>query len=109
MFVSPLKEDLASTSFGSLKLSGIQSPFASVQVETRNTLQAFIVNASRLRIPVSFHNEVLLSAAPQGTNFPLPVTLGASWNESLVARVHEVRQVASGLIRPAAGRVVCTQ
>ena len=56
----------------------------------RNALQSFVVNASRLSIPVSWHNEVLLSAAPQATNFPLPVSLGASFNRTLVERVHEV-------------------
>jgi beta-glucosidase len=89
-FTGDFKKDLGKTSFGSLKLSGIQTDVAAEQVATRNELQAYIVNASRLRIPVSFHNEVLLSAAPQATNFPLPVTLGASWNESLVELVHDV-------------------
>ena len=39
-FVSPLKEQLSSTSFGSLKLSGIKTDLAGVQVATRNQLQA---------------------------------------------------------------------
>lgn len=48
------------------------------------------MNASRLHIPVSWHNEVLLAAAPEATNFPLPVTLGASFNRTLVQAVHEI-------------------
>lgn len=55
-----------------------------------SSLQAFVVNASRLHIPVSWHNEVLLAAAPEATNFPLPVTLGASFNRTLVEAVHEI-------------------
>ena len=35
-------------------------------------------------------NKVLLSAAPQATNFPLPVTLGASFNTTLVQAVHQI-------------------
>ena len=63
---------------------------ATEQVTLRNELQAFVVNSSRLHIPVSFHNEILLSAAPQAANFPLPVALGASFNESLVESVHAI-------------------
>ncbi len=89
-FHGTFKEELGSTSFGSLKLSGIDTDVAGQQVALRNQLQKFIINASRLSIPVSFHNEILLSAAPQGTNFPLPVTLGASFNVTLVKTVHEI-------------------
>ena len=89
-FIGDFKENLSSTSFGSLKLSGISTQVAAEQVSIRNGLQAYIVNKSRLSIPVSWHNEVLLSAAPQATNFPLPVSLGASFNESLVEAVHDV-------------------
>jgi beta-glucosidase len=89
-FKGAWKVDLGNTSFGSLKLSGIQTDKSAEQISVRNELQAFIINASRLSIPVSFHNEVLLSAAPQATNFPLPVTLGASFNETLLELVHEV-------------------
>jgi len=90
MFKDALKADLGSTSFGSLKLSGVTTQLAGVQVALRNELQAFVLNASRLSIPLSWHNEVLVSAAPQATQFPLPVTLGASWNETLLTAVHEV-------------------
>jgi beta-glucosidase-like glycosyl hydrolase len=89
-FVGDFKKSLGKTSFGSLKLSAIDTQIASEQVAIRNELQAFVVNSSLLHIPVSFHNEILLSAAPQATNFPLPVALGASFNESLVKSVHEV-------------------
>jgi beta-glucosidase len=89
-FKGAFKADLGKTSFGSLKLSGVQTDKASEQISLRNELQAFIINTSRLSIPVSWHNEVLLSAAPQATNFPLPVTLGATFNESLLEKVHEV-------------------
>ena len=89
-FVGDFKKSLGKTGFGSLKLSAISAQKATDQVAIRNSLQAFVVNSSRLSIPVSFHNEILLSAAPQATNFPLPVTLGASFNESLIESVHEV-------------------
>ena len=89
-FTGALKADLGATSFGSLKLSGVATQLAGEQVALRNELQAFVLNASRLSIPLSWHNEILVSAAPQATQFPLPVTLGASWNDSLLERVHEV-------------------
>ena len=60
-FTGDFKADLGKTSFGSLKLSGIETDSAEEQVALRNELQAFIVNASRLNIPVSWHNEVLVS------------------------------------------------
>ena len=59
-FTGDFKADLGKTSFGSLKLSGIETDSAKEQVALRNELQAFIVNASRLSIPVSWHNEVLV-------------------------------------------------
>eukprot|EP00729_Bicosta_minor_P012314 gene12314-21796_t len=89
-FQGDFKAKLGTTSFGSLKLSGVSTDYAGVQVAIRNELQAFVVNASRLHIPVSWHNEVLLAAAPEATNFPLPVTLGASFNRTLVEAVHEI-------------------
>lgn len=57
-FVGDFKAQLSATSFGSLKLSGVQTSLAGEQVAIRNELQAHIVNASRLHIPVSWHNEV---------------------------------------------------
>ena len=51
-FVSPLKEQLSSTSFGSLKLSGIKTDLAGVQVATRNRLQARPRGSWSLRRPL---------------------------------------------------------
>ena len=46
----------------------------------RNAVQAAFMNASRLRIPVSFYEETLRSAGVYGsTVFPPGVGLGATW------------------------------
>lgn len=57
---------------------------------TRNKLQNAIINGSRLGIPVAFIHESLHGGASGGTVFPMPLTLGASWNTSLVTAVYDV-------------------
>jgi beta-glucosidase len=56
----------------------------------RNQLQAIFINSSRLHIPLSWPQETLASGGPNGVLFPLPITLGASWNITLVEAVHRV-------------------
>ena len=57
-------------------------------VKNRNALQTAIMNASRLKIPVSFSQEALHSGAAGGTVFPESVTMGASWDVSLVQEIY---------------------
>jgi len=50
-----------------------------------NAIQKFFLENSRLGIPVMFHEECLHGhAAPDGTSFPQPIALGATFNPELV-------------------------
>ena len=53
--------------------------------ELSNAIQKFFLENSRLGIPVMFHEECLHGhAAPDGTSFPQPIALGATFNPELV-------------------------
>jgi len=53
--------------------------------ELTNDIQRFFLENSRLGIPVLFHEECLHGhAAPEGTSFPQPIALGATFNPELV-------------------------
>jgi len=53
--------------------------------ELTNAMQKFFLEESRLGIPVIFHEECLHGhAARDGTSFPQPIGLGATFNPSLV-------------------------
>ena len=53
--------------------------------EGTNKYQSFLVNETRLGIPVSFFSETTHSGGVTGTTvFPMPVGQGATWNTSLV-------------------------
>lgn len=78
------------TSFGAQKLSGFAQTTAAELVAARNQEQAFFVNNSRLHIPLVWHQETLNSCGPQGTLFPLPVSIGSTWNVSLARKLGEV-------------------
>src|SRR5262249_48217288 len=55
------------------------------QAELTNDIQRFFVENSRLGIPVIFHEECLHGqAAVEGTSFPQPIALGASFDPGLV-------------------------
>jgi beta-glucosidase len=56
--------------------------------ELTNAIQKFFLENSRLGIPVMFHEECLHGhAAPEGTSFPQPIALGATFNPDLVERL----------------------
>jgi beta-glucosidase len=56
--------------------------------ELTNDTQRFFVESSRLGIPVIFHEECLHGhAAPEGTSFPQPIGLGATFDPDLVERL----------------------
>ncbi|HEY6445836.1 MAG TPA: glycoside hydrolase family 3 N-terminal domain-containing protein [Acidobacteriaceae bacterium] len=56
--------------------------------ELTNAIQKFFLEQTRLGIPVIFHEECLHGhAAPEGTSFPQPIALGATWNPELVERL----------------------
>ena len=58
-------------------------------IQFRNSLQAAIMNNSRLKIPVSFHQETL-HGAMAGVIFPMPVSQGATWNVQLVEQIASI-------------------
>ena len=58
-------------------------------VELTNAIQRFFVEESRLGIPVVFHEECLHGhAAKEGTSFPQPIGLGATFDPGLVERLY---------------------
>lgn len=57
--------------------------------ELTNAIQRFFVEETRLGIPVIFHEECLHGhAAPEGTSFPQPIGLGATFDPGLVERLY---------------------
>jgi beta-glucosidase len=61
------------------------------QAELTNAIQKFFIENSRLGIPVIFHEECLHGqAAPDGTSFPQPIGLGATFNPDLVRKLFEM-------------------
>ena len=57
--------------------------------ELTNDIQRFFVERTRLGIPVIFHEECLHGhAAPEGTSFPQPIGLGATFDPDLVERLY---------------------
>ena len=55
--------------------------------ELTNAIQKFFLENTRLGIPVMFHEECLHGhARPDGTSFPQPIGLGATFNPELVER-----------------------
>ena len=59
------------------------------QAVLTNKIQQFFIEESRLGIPVIFHEECLHGqAAKDGTSFPQPIALGASFNPDLVEALY---------------------
>ena len=59
--------------------------------EFTNAVQKWLLENTRLGIPVMFHEEALHGfVAPQATHFPVPLGLGATWNPALVERAMAV-------------------
>jgi beta-glucosidase len=53
-----------------------------------NAIQKWVMENTRLAIPVMFHEEALHGlAAPAGTNFPVPIALGSTWDPALIERI----------------------
>ena len=57
--------------------------------ELTNAIQRFFIESSRLGIPVMFHEECLHGhAAKEGTSFPQPIGLAATFDPDLVERLY---------------------
>ena len=67
-------------------VGGLQcSSDAATCVSKINALQAILKNSTRLGIPVSVFAETThTGGSPNSTVFPMPVTLGAAWNTTLM-------------------------
>jgi beta-glucosidase len=53
-----------------------------------NAVQKWLIENTRLGIPVMFHDEILHGhMAQKGTSFPQPIALASSWDPDLVSRV----------------------
>ena len=62
---------------------------AKQMAELTNAIQKFFIEHSRLGIPVMFHEECLHGhAANEGTSFPQPIGLGATFNSELVEKLY---------------------
>ncbi len=54
-----------------------------------NAVQKWVLENTRLAIPVMFHEEGLHgNQAPGSTNFPVPIAMASSWNPALLDRVY---------------------
>jgi beta-glucosidase len=63
-----------------------------------NAIQKFFLENSRLGIPVMFHEECLHGhAAVDGTSFPQPIALGATFNPELVQQLFTMTALESRL------------
>jgi beta-glucosidase len=56
----------------------------------QNLLQSWVVQNSRLGIPISIVQETLHGAVGGGTIFPMPCSMGATWNAPLIQQVGSV-------------------
>jgi beta-glucosidase len=66
--------------------------------ELTNAIQKFFMEHSRLGIPVIFHEECLHGhAAKDGTSFPQPIALGATFNPALVERLYTMTAAEAAL------------
>ena len=67
--------------------------------ELTNAIQKFFLENSRLGIPVMFHEECLHGhAAPDGTSFPQPIALGATFNPELVESLFTMTALEARLL-----------
>ncbi|HKG97757.1 MAG TPA: glycoside hydrolase family 3 N-terminal domain-containing protein, partial [Pyrinomonadaceae bacterium] len=59
-----------------------------------NAVQKFVIEHSRLGIPVTFHEEALHGlASPGATSFPQAIALGGTWDVDLVREIFSVAAV----------------
>ncbi len=70
---------------------GPRTRTARQEAEYINAVQRWVIENTRLGIPVMFHEEALHGlVAPGATAFPVPLALGSTWDPELVERVMSV-------------------
>ena len=86
---SDLRKTYGNTSLGGVKITLFTANNASPAetISARNAFQAFMIQNSRLNIPVSIAHEGLHSGSFFGTIFPEPLLTGCTWNDSLVESI----------------------
>lgn len=58
------------------------------EVEFRNAAQKFVLEHTRLGIPIIFHEEGCHGVlAPEANSFPVPIGIACSWDEEMIERV----------------------
>ncbi len=82
-----IQAQYGATSLGAFPGGGNGSPDSIAQ---QNARQAFMVNNSRLGIPVTFHYETLHSGGGGATIFPMPCLQGSTWDQDLVGSVARI-------------------
>ena len=82
-----IEAQYGATSLGAFPAGGNGSPDSIVQ---QNMRQSYMVNSSRLGIPVTFHYETLHSGGGGATIFPMPCLQGSTWDQALVGTVGRI-------------------
>lgn len=77
-----------------LSSNKLKTPYSfpfSKHAAAKNTLQKWFIEETRLGIPVDFTNEGIHGLThDRATPLPAPISIGATWNKSLVRRAGEV-------------------
>jgi len=61
------------------------------EIPFRNAIQKYLIENTRLGIPVVFHDEGCHGvSAPNATSFPAPIGIACSWDPDLVERIYTV-------------------
>ena len=89
-----LRTEYGATSLGGAKITlftgGANSASPLLAVRARNAFQSYMIETSRLNIPVSFAHEGLHSGSCYGTVFPEPLLTACSWNDTLAQQIGAV-------------------
>jgi beta-glucosidase len=87
-----LRRVYGNTSIGGVKITlfTVNQNGPKETIEARNAFQAFMIQNSRLNIPVSVAHEGLHSGSFFGTVFPEPLLTGCTWNDTLVSKIGAV-------------------